>query len=156
MKLIIRSFPGAPGWDSVGRAGRRWPATGTEVEFVDSDEDPPNEPGKPVRIGRKSLEALRADPRINVSTKEAPEDVEKLKAQLDALQKGHGAAKDAGTGGVVGGGRADAGPLGAAKDSGASSTGAVASGGRADAGPVRPGDEDDDESPHRKPTHTKR
>lgn len=65
MRYLVSGRPSIGGRDSVTRAGRHWTREGTLVEVADSDDDPPADPkpekGAPLRIGKKSWEALKAD-----------------------------------------------------------------------------------------------
>lgn len=69
------------GYNGAWRAGRKWPSTPVRVEVLDQDDDPPmveetyvGPEGKtltrmvpdPLRIGRKSYQAVKDDPRIKV------------------------------------------------------------------------------------------
>lgn len=86
MKLRIRGLPG-PGYDSVGVAGRRWPAAGLAVHLVDGDADPKPEKGAdgvqgPLVIGQQTFAVLNAHPRLVIAPAEGIQDVAKIKAEL--------------------------------------------------------------------------
>jgi hypothetical protein len=92
-----------PGYDGSWRAGRKWPSSGpTEVELVDGDADPEHDPAKGIRLGKKSFDALKADPNLVVRQPGDPvqnaqtaeqllQDNERLKAEIAAL-RGQGQA----------------------------------------------------------------
>jgi hypothetical protein len=65
MRYMVSGRPQIGGRDSVSRGGQHWPRSGTLVEVVDSEEDPPAEPGAKAgaakRIGKRTWEALKQD-----------------------------------------------------------------------------------------------
>lgn len=78
MLIHVQGIPAVPGTPGVWRAGRFWAAgSATTVEVLGQDEDPPQVKVKgpngedriipdPNKLGRKSFEALKADPRIRL------------------------------------------------------------------------------------------
>lgn len=65
-RFLVQAAWRGPGVDAW-RAGRRWSSEDpVVVDLVDAEDDPPQEPGQGIRIGRKSLEALQGDPVIDV------------------------------------------------------------------------------------------
>lgn len=74
MKIYVQALE-RPGFDGSFRAGKKWPSgTATEVEVVETKdgEDPPQEEGKGIRIGTKSLKMLEDDRFLKVSKGSAP------------------------------------------------------------------------------------
>lgn len=85
MRLMIRSMP-PEGFTDRRRAGRAWPRAGVAVEVIDGDEDgPPPVEGEVLKIGRKTLEALRGDAFITVGVEDLDE-VPRLKARIAELE----------------------------------------------------------------------
>lgn len=82
MRVQIQALS-APGFSGLFRARRFWPSeTATEIEVIDKDDDPPDTEVEildpqtqqrikrmvpdPKRIGRRSYEQIRKDPRLRV------------------------------------------------------------------------------------------
>ena len=94
-KFLIQSVQ-RQGYEGSYRAGRKWASKApTLVEIVDADDDPTPDPAKPVphlQIGKKSFEAIKADPTLRVlpegdplALARASDDVVELRAQIDRL-----------------------------------------------------------------------
>lgn len=94
-KLLIVGFVTAlsrEGYPGIFRAGRLWPGgKQVEVEVYDTLEDPPQEEGRPIMLGQKSLALLEEDPRISLKQErakdalEAQVEIEKLVAEQEVL-----------------------------------------------------------------------
>lgn len=85
MRLMIRPTV-QPGFTDRRRAGHAWPASGRVVEVVESDDDPAPAFGDEVlKIGRRTLDALRGDIHINVGIEDLDE-VPRLKARIAELE----------------------------------------------------------------------
>jgi hypothetical protein len=67
MKYQVQATWRRPLADGAYRAGRKWSdEEPVEVDVLDQDDDPPPGPSQGIRLGRKSFEALRRDPRLEV------------------------------------------------------------------------------------------
>jgi hypothetical protein len=92
-KMLVRAVT-RPGYDGAWRAGRKWlSGEDTEVEVVEQDDDPGQEPGKGLRVGKKTFEILKKDPNIVVrapgdplETAGAVDEAKGLKARVAELE----------------------------------------------------------------------
>lgn len=73
MLILVQGTVSGRQFDGIYRAGRKWPSgSPVTVEVLDQAEDPPLVKqgdlmvADPRRIGRKSYEALKSDPRIRI------------------------------------------------------------------------------------------
>ncbi len=91
-KYIVQAVA-RQGYDGLFRAGYKWSSAGpTEVEVVDSDEDPPREPGKGIRLGRTSWKAIMEDAQLTklqagdpLAAVRASTDIEALRKEVERL-----------------------------------------------------------------------
>jgi len=107
MRYMVSGRPQIGGRDAVSRGGHSWPRTGTLVELVDGDDDPPADPaakpGAPKRIGKRTWEAIKADTILMSVTPEGEvekdglalrEENARLRARLAELEGGKPGADD--------------------------------------------------------------
>jgi hypothetical protein len=111
-KFLVQSVQ-RMGYDGSWRAGRKWPSVSpTTVEVFDQDEDPVLEPGTVppahLQIGRKTFDALRADPTMRVLPEGDPmalaaqsDDIEFLRGEVVRLTAENASLKGGGGGGSV-------------------------------------------------------
>jgi hypothetical protein len=76
----------APGFDGCFRAGRKWPASGIEVEITSDQDDVEAKDGQPLKIGQKTFTALQGDTRFSFGIAGTLEESDAIKAQLTEVQ----------------------------------------------------------------------
>jgi len=94
------------GYDGLFRAGVKWFSSGpTEVEVVDSDEDPPRDPKKGVQLGKKSWAAVMEDAQLTkvpagdpLALAKQSEDIAVLRREIERLSAENAALKTGGAG----------------------------------------------------------
>jgi hypothetical protein len=86
IRLMVKSQP-PPDIKQTWRAGRPWPRDGRLVDYDDkSEEDPAQTDGEPMRIGRKTFQALKEDTRITITQPGAADDIVTASAALVELK----------------------------------------------------------------------
>lgn len=86
-KFLVQALA-KQGFEGHFRAGRMWPSSApTEVEVVDSEEDPKPDPSKGIVLGTRSFKAVSNDPFINVRAPGDPLDAAKEASQAPVLRE---------------------------------------------------------------------
>lgn len=91
-RILIKSFP-SPGFDGIFRARRKWPASGVTVETISGEVDIEADADGPLRVGERTMQALKEDGRFSVFPTESIEDIEALKARVAELEAENAALK---------------------------------------------------------------
>jgi chromosome segregation ATPase len=79
--MLVRVYS-APGFNGVWRAGRKWPTEGVVVETIDDENDIEATADSPMRIGKKTITALRGDPRFTFDAGDSIDEIDDIKKSL--------------------------------------------------------------------------